>query len=223
MKKETLEYLRGERNAVKDEFIISREKTDTAELLHISHPDIEEPLYQLWHTTKCKKVVSCKGEIGGPVKPKHTGGKKPYVMLVQEAGQGEDADLSIEASALLWKLIRGGHVEWHTSRLIRKRDKVSLTRVMMQEMLKVGAVKIKRALSELTAKKILTYDRSARAYFIDRKLVKKGGVLREDQVREGVHSGEDSATPDRVHPRERPYDRVGECLPATIRREHEAN
>lgn len=209
MKKETLEYLRGERNAVKDEFIISREKTDTAELLHISHPGIEEPLYQLWHTTKCKKVVSCKGEIGESVKPKHTGGKKPYVILVQEVGQGEYSDLSIEASALLWKLIRGGHVEWHTSRLIRKRDKAALTKAMMQKMLKVGAVKIKRALSELTAKKVLTYDRSARAYFIDRKLVKKGGTLRENQIREGVYPGEDSGTSGVVYPGEQPCDRGG--------------
>lgn len=216
MKKETLEYLRGERNAVKDEFIISREKTDTAELLHISHPDIEEPLYQLWHTTKCKKVVSCKGEIGEPVKPKHTGGKKPYVVLVQEVGQVEDAALSIEASALLWKLIRGGHVEWHTSRLIRKRDKAALTKAMMQEMLKVGAVKIKRALSELTAKKILTYDRSARAYFIDRKLVKKGGALRENQVREGVHPGEDSGTSGVVHQEEQTHDWLGKCVSPVI-------
>lgn len=196
LKKETIEYIRGDRNAVKDEFILSRERAGASELVRVSHPDLKEPIYSLWHTKKRKTGACLTSDKGKPAKPKHTGGKKPYVILLQEDTQ---ENLSLEASGFLWRLVRGGHVEWHTGRLVRKRDKAALTRAMMQKQFSIGAGRLRRILGELTAEKILVYDRSARAYFIDRSIARKGGVLREDKVREGVYPGKDSGPPDAVY------------------------
>ncbi len=204
VKKETLEYLCGDRNAVKDEFIISRETTGAAELVRVSHPEMEEPIYALWQTTKRRKKEGSR--------PKHTGGKKPYVILLYE----NKINLSLEASGLLLKIIQGGCIEWHTGRLIRKRDKRTMNVNMMMKEFNLGRLKLNRLMLELTTKGALNYDKSSRAYFIARDLVKKGGVLRENQIREGFHSGEDRGTPGVVYPGEQPCDRVGKCVSPTV-------
>ncbi len=65
------DYLSGNKNVVKDEFIISREKcaNTNSELVFVQHSQMADPLYTFWHSLK-----------GFKSKPKHTGGKKPYAM-----------------------------------------------------------------------------------------------------------------------------------------------
>jgi hypothetical protein len=183
VKKELLEYLTGRRNAVKDEFILSREKSGQSELLYVSHAEMKDPLYALWSGPKSKKKRYRQVE-GEPqpdaiikyeeVKPKHTGGKQPYVMLME--GKSKDInDLSMGASGLLLKLFYGGHIEWNTGRIIRKCDKKSMTLPMFVEQFNAGEREMKRAVVELSANGVMTYNRSKRSYFVSRNLAKKGG------------------------------------------------
>jgi hypothetical protein len=183
MKKELLEYLSGERNAVKDEFILSREKSGKSELLYVSHADMQSPLYALWSGPKAKaKAKRCKQVEAESValvkyeevKPKHTGGKRPYVMLM-EGKSNEINSLSLEASGLLLKLFYGGNIEWHTGRVIRKRDKKSMTMPMIGEQFKIGTRELKRIASELSAKGVMHYDRTKKSHFVSRDFAKKGG------------------------------------------------
>jgi len=186
VKKEMLEYLRGERNAVRDEFILSREKSRGSELVHVSHPELEESLYDLWSPAKHKKRHPLVNEQSAKAQdevaqPKNTGGKRPYIMLMED-NSGIDDGLSLEASGLLYKIFRGGHVEWHTGKVIHKRDKKAMTFNLMSKQFKIGKKKLRRLLAELTSKKVVKYDTGKRAYFTDRKLAKKGGGQHENKI-----------------------------------------
>jgi hypothetical protein len=183
MKKETAEYLMGQRNAVKDEFIISRETTGTAEHIVVSHPDVQDPIYNLWsgaNKSRCYKLKTQDNEDEPKIKRRTTGGKKPYIMLMQ--GQETIPALSLLASGLLLKIFNGGHIEWHTGRVIYGRGKVSMTQGAMAKCFGAGKAKIKAIVSELVKKKAMRYDRKTRAYFVDRAIARKGGGVREDQV-----------------------------------------
>ena len=181
MKKELLDYLNGVTNAVRDEFILSREKSGDSELLYLSHQEFGDPLYTLWSSAKSRKRKVKKSAILEPiavekvveVKPKNTGGKKPYTMIMEDQPELFDA-MSIEASGLVMKLIGGGHIEWHTGRLIRKRDKKSMTYAMFLD-LNIKPTKLRKAMVELSKNKIISYSRKERAYFISRGIAKKGG------------------------------------------------
>lgn len=191
MKKELFEYLNGQRNAVKDEFIVSRQKTKGAvEKVFLTHPDIKEPLYALWHNTKKSKKGKYRVAEKQPdehefkierVKPKHIGGKSPYVMLME--GKTRKADpLPFKAAGLLFNLVYCGNIEWHTGRVIRKRDEKTMTVKMLSKQFKVGISKMKDMVSELTATGIMTYDKNKKAYFVSRDIVKKGVSSSENQI-----------------------------------------
>ncbi len=176
MKKETVEYLLGERNAVKDEFIISREKAGESELVVVSHPDVEDPIYRLWSRAKKHRHYKLKNhdaDVEPQGRPKTTGGKKPYIMLMQ--GQEIIPALSFLAAGLLLKIFNGGHVEWHTGRVVYGRKKESMTQGVMAKCFDTGKAKIKVIIAELVEKKVMRYDRKKRAYFVSRTIAKKGG------------------------------------------------
>lgn len=167
----------GERNAVKDEFILSRERSGASELVRVSHPDIEEPIYALWSGVKKHKPQT--PQLDGAVEtviPKHTGGKKPYVMLM-EGSKGIIIGLSLEASGLMLKLFYGGHIEWHTGRIISKQDKKSMAIAGMSKWFKVSRGKLRKILTELSAGGVVRYDPKKHAYFADRSIARKGRSL----------------------------------------------
>lgn len=159
MKKDLLEYINGQKNAIRDEFIVSRESTGSAELIHIQHPEMDRELYTLWHSSNKKKSTE---------KPKNTGGKKPYTMLMK----GSTSKLSIEAAGLFCKII-DGYMEWNTGKVIYK-DR-SMTQADMRVLFKVAQRKLKQALAELASGEIIVYDSSARAYYVDYNAAKRGG------------------------------------------------
>ena len=189
LKKETLEYLRGERNATRDEFILSRENAGSAEYIYVSLPSISEPIYQLWTKKARRRRVKEQGtahlvsvEVDGSSKGmKHTGGKRPYVMVMQDRDFMLEG-VGLDACGLVFKLICCGCIDWHTGRIMDKRSKESLTRWMMADKFGIGPKKIKTVLAGLTRRKVLKYDRSQRAYFINRSLVRKGGSRGENKV-----------------------------------------
>lgn len=181
-KRETVEYLLGERNAVKDEFILSRESTEKADCVYVSHPGVDEPLYKFWQkrSAKCKRPPVVDESIDGVVVPKTTGGKRPYVMLME--GQEAISSLSMGACGFLYKLYNGGHVEWHTGRVIQKRNKSPLTQKAMAFLFNEGKKKIKAIINELAQKDIMGYDKKTKAYIISRAIARKGGYFGADKV-----------------------------------------
>jgi hypothetical protein len=175
MKRELVEYINGERNAVKDEFILSREKNGSSELVFVNIPDIEKPMYALWNSRKQAKRHKVKTQSDTEVKietviPKGTGGEPAYAMII--LNEIEKLKISIEASGLLLKLF--SCLEWNTGRLIRKRDNVSLTVDMVMEQFDLGKRKTKTLLAELNKCGATRYDPKTKAYYLNGNIVKKG-------------------------------------------------
>jgi transcription initiation factor IIE alpha subunit len=77
-------------------------------------------------------------------------------------------------------LIGLGCVEWHTGRIIDKRSKKSLTIKRMCDKFNIKTTTLEEIMRELKASKIVCYDRSRKAYFVNRELFKKGGGLDEN-------------------------------------------
>lgn len=179
MKKETREYISGERNATMDEFILSRERTGNAEYVNVSLPGETEPIYTLWTQKPQKnKAIEATCEI---TKPKHTGGKRPYVMLMQDQQDIINA-LTLEATGLLLKLMAGGFVEWNTGRIIDRRTKKPLTITMIRTRYKLGERKTKSLIKELTDNKIIEYDHKQRSYFFNVQFARKGAGSNADKI-----------------------------------------
>lgn len=156
------EYLSGMKNAVRDEFIISRErskKTDS-ELVFIQHPEMREPLYTFWHTRRSGK------------KPKHTGGKKPYVMLMVE-GLIELMEKGMPAEYAGYLLYLVPYIEWGTGRLLYGRTKRSMKFRDIQKIFDRSYVTTLKIISRLKQYNLLTHTKEG--YFISRDIVKRGG------------------------------------------------
>lgn len=181
MKKETLDFLWGNKNAVIDEFVLGREQQGKSELIYVSLPDSESPLYTFWNNKRVKRKYILKKteekllEVK-PVIPNGTGGKEAYVMLMVK--EVSAIDVSIEAKGAILGFI--SCLEWNTGRICRQRDMRSMTLPMIAEHLGTGRVKAKGIMKELVAVKVAWYDRKKKAYFMSRKFVKKGVAANED-------------------------------------------
>jgi len=187
VRKETIEFIHGERNAARDEFVISREKCGNSEYVCVSLPN-ERPLYKGWAKRIKQKIELVPNEELATIetivegnKPKHIGGRRPYIMVMQDKSKVID-QLSMGASGLLFKLFCGGYVEWGTGRVIDKRSKKAMTVKRMCEKLDMPLSDARALLKELAGNQIVTYDRSKKAYFVDRSIAKKGGGRDEDKV-----------------------------------------
>jgi hypothetical protein len=181
VKPETREYILGERNAIRDEFILSRERAGNAEYVNVTLPGEQQPIYSLWTQKPQKyKATEATGEI---VKnpPKHTGGRRPYIMLMQDQQDVLNV-LTLDAAGLLLKLIAGGFIDWHTGRIVDRRTKQPLTSVMMRTRYKLGATKIKAMIKELTKNEVIKYDRKQKAYILNAKFARKGVGGNADKV-----------------------------------------
>jgi hypothetical protein len=178
-----MEYLRGERNVAKDEFIIGRERTGNSEFVIVSLPESKEPLYALWNSRKTAKEYK-KSENSGEIiferiTPKGTGGRESYVMLMPYAiSELNKKNISLDAAGVIFKL--ADCVEWNTGRICRRRDSKSMTREMLSKTLGAGNMKLKSILRELKRLDVLYYDEKKQAYFINKKFIRKGAVSDED-------------------------------------------
>lgn len=174
------QFMRGERNAVRGDFIISREQTKKSSYCFVSLPNQDEPTPILAGWAKPLKpeheLLATVHEVDkDKVKePKHTGGKRPYMMLMQDKAMVVK-DLSLGASGLLLKIIASGCVEWNTGKIIKKRSKKPMTIAMICDEFGLKTADCKSILKELGNKEIIRYDKSEKAYFIDTDFAKKGG------------------------------------------------
>jgi len=186
MKKETLEYLNGARNATRDEFIVGREKAGNAELIFVSLPETQKPLYALWNSKKLAEKFTIKSDPVEMVKfelvsPKGTGGKEVYVSLMLAAlDELNERKLSLLSAGAMLKL--SSYIEWNTGRVCRKRDGKPLTRKMMSEIFNIGISKTKAIIRELSRLEVLHYDKKRQAYFFNTKYIRKGAISHEDKI-----------------------------------------
>lgn len=178
MKADMIDFILGARNVVSittdDGMIMSRERIGVVgEFIHVSVPDRVEPLFRLWNGKKKSKAPI---KASDPI-PKHNGGKAPYIMLM-EGSDEVIRKLSVPAAGLLLKLLYGGHVEWHTGRVINKQSKQSMTLIELKRYFSpIGKNKLCKILTELVGMEAMEYNTSSHAYFISRKIARKGRSL----------------------------------------------
>lgn len=190
MKQELFEFLHGERNVIRGDLILSRERTATSEYYYVTSPQDNDkyvPILQGFAKKIKPKLepLAIMTEVhkeDKPEKTRHTTGGKPgYVMLMQDRADVMKK-LSIPALGALMKLIYSGCVEWGTGRVIDKRNKKPLAFKAITTKIELKTAESKNVIAELTAHKVLRYDKSQKAYFIDRNLIKRGGGQGEDKV-----------------------------------------
>jgi hypothetical protein len=172
---QTIDYINGIKNATLDEFIIGRERSGNSELITVSLPGSDKPLYSLWNSKKTSRkyrvVIDGDNVRYERVKMKGTGGQYAYVMVKAQELDRLD-DISLEARGVLMTLLRC--LEWNTCRLIRKRDGKALTADMMAVFLGLKSRTLRKYLAELKAAEIIRYDSKEKAYYMDNRLIRKG-------------------------------------------------
>ncbi len=170
MKRELREYLLGERNVVEDKFILSRETTGSAELVRLSHRELEEPIVKAWQP-KQRRFKKAK-------KPKHTGGKKPYIMLMLQENDRIAEKLTPEGAFFLFRTFR--NIDWGTGVLIDLRTKEPLKFVDLLNIVSLSKRKLLRAIRNLKELQVLE-NKTGEGYIISRCLVKRG-ARDEDKI-----------------------------------------
>ena len=163
VKSDFLKYLSGEKNAVRDEFILSREKSNGNELVFVSHPEISKPVYSFWRAGGKEKNSN--------QNPKHTGGKKPYAMvmlneLVSVLGKGVPIELIGYLVAL------APYAEWGTGRLVCGRKKRKMQVADIEKVFRKSRRTTLNTLSTLKKHGLLSC--TDEGYFISSHLIKKG-------------------------------------------------
>jgi len=105
--------------------------------------------------------------------PKHTGGKKPYVMLmVEEINKlKKDGVKNVEEMAGYLASL-GKNIEWNTGRLIHDRTKEQLKYKELLKIFGCGNRKLNRLLGDMKKHELL-YSASG-GYVISSRLIKKG-------------------------------------------------
>lgn len=161
MKSDIDKYVSGEKNAVQDEFIISREKCGNSDFVHIHHSKMPEPLYEFWASRKKKR--------GG--KPRHTGGKKPYVMLMIEGLTAQLAN-GLPAGNIGYLICLAPYIDWGTGRLIYGRQKRQMKISDIETVFQKSRRMTLYILSGLKKYGLLTHDREG--YFISRDFLRRG-------------------------------------------------
>lgn len=167
MDKDLLAFLNRETNAVKLTLTISRETLDnTHEHICISHDDLTEYLFTFWRVMKSDKP-----------KPerKHTGGKKPYIMVMVEkirALQKENSDLNLE-NILGSAVMLADNIEWNTGLLVNKRKKTPLSFADLRKIYGCSNDKLARKIKEMESVGVLLKDKEG--YKISPFFIRKGG------------------------------------------------
>lgn len=164
MNGDLIDYLQNNSNVVSTNVIISRETTLSGlQYIHISAGD--KVLYEFWHNPNKKN--------DDDNKPKSTGGKKPYLMLmIQEIEKLRSSGVKNTEELIGFVACLGQNVEWNTGKLIQKRSKKPLKYKELQNIFQCGKRKLDRVLGDLKSNGLLV--NTQEGYFISSDLIKKG-------------------------------------------------
>lgn len=177
MNRSTLGFLNGETNVlISGDIIITREQAPGAQhiTIKIAGTDNDIELYKFWHSNKPPAATD---------KPKHTGGRSPYLMLmINEVEKLREQGVKNVEELLGVIVCLGKNIEWNTGKLIHKRTKKPLKYEDLQGIFKFGNRKLNRIIANLKEHNLLYHTKEG--YFIATNLIKKGkmkGANRDGQ------------------------------------------
>ena len=165
MEKGLLKYLNRESNVYVGEVKITRDVSPNGcEYIRVCMPDGKE-LYTYWHNPR---KVEKKNET-----PKHTGGKKPYLMLMVGEIEKLREDGVKNVEELLGYLVSlASNIEWGTGKLIHKRSKKPLQYKDLLQIYRCSKPKLNKMIAQMKEQNLLYY--TDEGYFISNRLIKKG-------------------------------------------------
>lgn len=158
-----LGFVNGVVNAANANVTISRETAGNGrQHIYISIDD--KPMYSFWYDPNKTKSRDS---------PKHSGGKKPYVMVMTEKIDELKKNGVKNVEEMVGFLVcLGKYIEWNTGRLINVRNKKPLLYADIQKIYGCSNNKLNRILAELKEQDLLL--NTAEGYFVSRDLIKKG-------------------------------------------------
>lgn len=149
---------------------LTREKSPSGtSFMTLKMPNGEEKEFVVdsWWSNPNKKVKKDKPP------PKHTGGKKPYIMLmVEEIEKLRKGGVPNVEELTGYLVSLGKYVEWNTGKLIQARTKKQLKYKDLQTIFKCGNKKLNRLLGEMKEHELLYSTDSG--YVVSSRLIKKG-------------------------------------------------
>jgi hypothetical protein len=111
-------------------------------------------------------------------KPKGTGGKEAYVMLMTK-NEDKMMNLSKNAKLILFSIFFGG-IQWNTDKLVQTRSKKLHTSATIAKLIGSSERTTLKALKELSDKDIVKYDRKRKVYFMGADIARKGAVIDDE-------------------------------------------
>lgn len=174
MDKELLKYINKETNVlIQGNIKITRDTTPQGvENINVFVMDKgdELPLYNnIWYDPNKNKSDK---------KPKNTGGKKPYLMLmVSEIEALREKGVKKVEELIGYVVCLGNYIEWNSGRLIHKRSKKPIQYKDLQEIYKCGNNKLNKMIKLMKDNDLLYY--TDEGYFISQKYIKKGKSQRK--------------------------------------------
>lgn len=165
MDKGILAFINGEANVIKQgDIVVSRARLANGKQ-HVRITAGEMVLYEFWQNGQASTSDH---------PPKHTGGKKPYIMvMVEEIEALKKVEGLTNAEELIGYMVSmSRHIEWSTGKLVQKRSKKPLKYTDLQTMFGCGNKKLNRILNDLKENDLLYSTQEG--YFISRKFIKKG-------------------------------------------------
>jgi len=176
MDKELLKYLNHGSNIYIGELKITRDIAPNGrEYIRICLPDESggsgKQLYEHWYNPSAKKKTT--------ESPKHTGGKKPYLMLmVDEVEKLREGGVKNVEELIGYVVCLGKYVEWNTGRLIHKKNKTPLKYSDLLKIYGCSKPKLNKMISLMKEHELLYY--TDMGYYISSKYIKKGKMHKEE-------------------------------------------
>lgn len=145
-------------------------------------------LYGFWHNSRKKdnepSIITVNENLEVETKekppPKHTGGKKPYLMLmINEIEELRKQGVKNIEELIGYVACLGKYIEWNTGRLIHTRKKTPLQYKDLLEIYKCSNKKLNKILNELKEHGLLF--KTEEGYFVSTKFIKKGRTKRKGQ------------------------------------------
>ena len=172
MEKDLLRFLNGEINVVEVRTIFVRENLPNGVQHTVARPvdDWDLVLLEAWKNPN---------QPAQNDKPKHAGGKKPYIMLMVDEVEKLRSQGVGNVEELIGHLVcLGKYIEWSTGKLIRKRRKKPLQYKDLHDIFPCGNRKLNRILTELKEHDLLFGTKEG--YFISTRFIKKGKTTNKE-------------------------------------------